>query len=207
MRNIGIIAAAAGAIALCLAVSPATARSCAEDNGSCKAAENAPMKLDQFMKTWKPVAGKKRVKKSKVVRKRGKRPAEPQMVKTFPPETKPAPAVQTAPAPTLAAGGLAPGMLAAAPEDKQHTDGVAVTAADEVNELDAQADSVQVVAFNEVNDLDLAAPPAPVPPARETVGQAVTSQETPADNSWIGKLLLAVAGTIALAGTARFLIA
>jgi hypothetical protein len=35
----------------------------------------------------------------------------------------------------------------------------------------------------------------------------VTSRQTPADNSWIGKLLLAVAGTIALAGTARFLLA
>ena len=206
MRTIGIIAAAAGVIALCFAYSPATAASCADDNGSCNAAQNAPMKLDQFMSTWKPVATKKSAKKSKVVRTRSKKTAEPRVVKAAPPaETSPAPVAQTAPAPTLAAGALAPGMLAGAPKDKL-TDGVGLTSAEEVNEIDAVADTVQVVAFNVVNALDLAAPPAP-PPAQETVGQAVTSHQTPADNSWIGKLLLAVAGTIALAGTARFLLA
>jgi hypothetical protein len=97
-------------------------------------------------------------------------------------------------------------MLAAAPEDKAYTDGVAVTSQNEVNELDALADSVQVVAFNEVNEIDLAAPAAPL--IKETVGQAtVAPAPAPADNSWVGKLLLAVGGTIALAGAARFLIA
>ena len=162
MRTIGIIAAAAGVIALCFAVSPATAASCAEDNGSCNSARNAPMKLDQFMDTWKPVAAaKKRAKKSKVVRTRSKK-AEPRIVQAAPPADRmPAPAAQTAPAATLAAGALAPGMLAAAPEDKQ-TDGVGLTSADEVNEIDALADTVQVVAFNEVNELDRAAPPRPL---------------------------------------------
>jgi hypothetical protein len=206
MRFIGIIAAAAGVIALSFAVSPATAVSCAEDNGSCNSARNAPMKLDQFMSTWKPVAAPKRAKKSKMVRTRSKKAAGPRVVKSAPPaETAPAPAAQTAPAPMLAAGALAPGMLAAAAEDKQ-TDGIGITSADEVNEIDALADTVQVVAFNEVNELDLAAPPS-LAPAQETVGQAAMPHQTPADNSWIGKLLLAVAGTIALAGAARFLIA
>jgi hypothetical protein len=39
------------------------------------------------------------------------------------------------------------------------------------------------------------------------VGQSVSSEEAPADNSWIGKLLLAAAGTIALAGATRLLVA
>jgi hypothetical protein len=74
-----------------------------------------------------------------------------------------------------------------------------------VNELDQSAPRIQVVAFNDVNEIDLAAPPAP--PAAETVSQAVSNNPEPADKSWIGKLLLAVAGTIALAGGARLLVA
>ncbi len=95
--------------------------------------------------------------------------------------------------------------LAAQPEQPIETDALAVTSSSDANETDGSASQVQVVAFNEVNEVDLAAP-APLAPA-ETVGQSVSAQEPAADTSWMGKLLLAVAGTIALAGVTRFLVA
>jgi hypothetical protein len=73
-----------------------------------------------------------------------------------------------------------------------------------VNETEGFARQVQVVAFNEVNEVDLAAPAPPAPD--ETVGQSVSAEQPAADTSWMGKLLLAVAGTIALAGATRFLV-
>lgn len=202
MPHIRILAAAAAtAVALAFALTPAAARPCDDGNESCAevAKRTAPMKLDGFMKTWKPAAVSKQkqsaVSKQKQSKKRKAAPppaAEPSVAESAPAEITPSAPVN---------------MLAAAPEKTIETDGIAITSFHEVNEIDAAADQVQVVAFNEVNDIDLAAPPAPV--ARyETTGQSVASPEqTPADNSWIGKLLLAVAGTIAVAGTARMLIA
>jgi hypothetical protein len=199
MPHIRIMAAAATAVALAFALSPAVARSCDEGNEPCTASQTNPMKLDQFMKTWKPVAAKranvsKGAKKQKAAaRPAAKQIATPAVAETTPPsETPPSEAEST---------------FAATPEKTIETDGVAITSFNDLNELDATADQVQVVAFNEVNEIDLAAPP-PHAPSSETTGQSIVSPgETPADNSWIGKLLLAMAGTIAVVGTARLLIA
>jgi hypothetical protein len=104
--------------------------------------------------------------------------------------------------------------LAASPGKPTETDGVAITSFNEVNELDAAADQVQqapevqVLAFNEINEIDQMTTPAPPPVPARTIWQAVSSDDqTPMDKSWIGKLLLAVAGTIALAGATRFFVA
>jgi hypothetical protein len=199
-------AAAAVAVVLALALSPATARPCDHGDAGCVVSPQAdaigaqadPMKLDQFIKTWKPVAKRHPVatsgksKKSKSTRK----PAAK--------EVAPEPAVaETAPAPVPTE------TIAANPDQSVATDAVGITPFDEANEVDA-ADStppsnVQVVAFNEVNELDLAAPSPPVPPA--SVGQSVFAEQPDEDNSWRAKLLLAIAGTIALAGATRFFVA
>jgi hypothetical protein len=210
MSLIRLIAAAATAMAVALALSPASARSCEDDNAACATnAQSSPMKLDQFMNTWKPVTISKHPGKSRSARRRAAREAvaeskskaaakhEQAEAKAEPAVTEPAP-----PAATLSAAAIPPAQTA-------ETDGVAVTSFNQPNELDAAADQhppqVQVVAFNEINELDLAAPPPPLP--TETVGQSVAAEPTGADNSWIGKLLLAAAGTIALAGATRFLVA
>lgn len=217
MPHIRIMAAAAAtAIALAFVMSPAAARSCDNGNESCveAARRTSPMKLEQFMKTWKPVAKRanvsKRAKKSKTApRSAAKKIAEPAVAETAPP-SPPSSELENA--------------FAATPEKTIETDGVAITSFDDLNELDASADhvqtanqaqtsdQVQVVAFNEVNEIDLAAPPPRPASFAETTGQAtvspeVSSNQTPADTSWIGKLLLAFAGTIAVAGATRLLLA
>jgi hypothetical protein len=205
MPHIRLTAAAAAAAAvLAFALSPAMARPCNDGDAGCGAtsaqAQAAPMKLDNFMKTWKPVAkSSKRAKKSKSVKKPTlQKPAveeiasEPTVAETAPP---------AAPVQTLAAN----------PEPPMEADAGGVTSVNDVNEIDAAAKQdaaagqVQVVAFNEVNELDLASAAPPAPP--ESVGQSVSAQQPAADSSWMGKLLLAVAGTIALAGATRFLVA
>lgn len=204
MPHIRIIAAAAAAVALAFVMSPAQARSCDDGNESCAevARRTSPMKLDQFMKTWKPVAASKRAKKSKAAAKKApaKEIAKPATEEVAEPAAQEAAAVSDSVS-----------TVAASPQKTIETDGVAVTSFDEVNEIDGAADQVQVVAFNEINEIDLA---APLPPAAspETTGQAAVSPEvstdqTPADTSWIGKLLLAFAGTIAVAGATRLLLA
>ena len=202
MPQIRIIAAATIAVVFALSLQQAAARS--DENAPAPGAPPqpaatqtaSPVQLDNFMKTWKPVTASKRVKKSK-----SKTAAKPAPQQTA---TDPAPA-EAAPVETVA-------NPVVAPKQEIETTGVAVTSFDEVNELDAAANDaianpVQVVAFNEVNEIDLAAPPAPAPV--ETTGQAAVSSPdpAPADRSWIGKLLLAAAGTIAIAGATRFLVA
>ena len=199
MPPIRLTAAAAVLVVLALALSPATARPCNDGDAACAESEQAnPMKLDNFMKTWKPVAKSKRAKKTKSVRKPAVKEiaSEPAVAETAPP---PAP-MQT---------------IAAEPARSMETDDVRVTSSNEaevgttssneVKETDGVASQVQVVGFNEVNEVDLAAPVAPAP--AETFGQSVSAEEPASDSSWMGKLLLAVAGTIALAGATRFLVA
>jgi hypothetical protein len=194
MAHVRLTAAAAAAAVLAFALSPATARPCNDGDGGCVASAQAePVKLDHFMKTWKPaakspVAQSKKAKKSKSVKKPAVKEiaSEPALAETAPPPA----AIET---PT------------AKPEPSIERDAVAVTPSNEVNEADGVASQVQVVAFNEVNEIDLAAPAPPAP--AETVGQSVSAQQPAADTSWMGKLLLAVAGTIALAGATRFLVA
>ncbi|MEX0752423.1 MAG: hypothetical protein WD073_05805 [Xanthobacteraceae bacterium] len=94
----------------------------------------------------------------------------------------------------------------------RETVGVAVTFADDWNEIDAQADVVKVVNPDELNEIDLAADMRPVAFSYET---QVVASPAPApapvdetDAAWIGKLLAAVGGTLAVAAaTARLLIA
>ncbi|HET7681562.1 MAG TPA: hypothetical protein VFK79_15665 [Xanthobacteraceae bacterium] len=191
-------AAAAAAVVLAFAFSPATALPCNDGDAGCGAtsaqAQAAPMELDNFMKTWKPAArSSKRAKRSKSV----KRPAVQK------------PAVREIAAESAVAESAPPPApvetLAASPEPSPETDAAGGTSFNEVNEIDAAGGKVQVVAFNEVNEIDLAAPAPPAP--AESVGQSVSAQQPAADDSWMGKLLLAVAGTIALAGATRFLVA
>jgi hypothetical protein len=196
------ITAAAAAVAVAFVLSPAVARSCDDGNPCAGQQAAAPMKLDQFMSTWKPVAhSKHRKKSSHVVHRKEHQPRaieEAKAAEPTPAEATPAPV----PAPTPAPVDIA----AAAPEQPVATPEVPVASFNEVNEIDAAVDPVKVVAANEVNDIDLAAPPAP-PPA-ETVAQAVPADEpAPADHSWVGKLLLAAAGAIGLAGATRLLLA
>jgi hypothetical protein len=197
-----LAAVAAAAVTLTMTLSPASARSCDDGNEPCVAAvsQTSPMKLDHFMKTWKPVASSsKRAKKhgkAKVAPEPARQTSEPAAVETAAPSELPA----------------APTKVAAKPEMTIETDGVGITSFNDVNELDAAADQVQVVAFNEVNEIDLAAPAAPPASSSETTGQSMVSadvfpDQTPADTSWIGKLLLAFAGTIAVAGMTRLLVA
>lgn len=214
MPRIRLIAAAAAAVVLALSLQPALAQSSDDANPSRVTAAqpaSAPMKLDNFMTTWKPVSVSRRAKKSRS--KSARKSSQPA-----------ARQVAAKPAAADTASRQAAGAPAQNSEKTVETDGVAVTSFNDVNELDAAAntvaanqvpaDQVQVVAFNEVNEIDLAAPPAPAsatvappPPSvyAETTGQAVASEQpAPSDNSWIGKLLLAAGGTIALAGAARF---
>lgn len=195
MRQIRLAAlAAAAAVVFAFVLSPAAeaARSCDNGEAGCvpSAQQAAPMKLDDFMKTWKPASASKAAKKSK----KGAKPAPPVEAADEPAvtETETAPASETV------------SEVAAGRQHAVETDGVAVTSFDEVNEIDAAADQVEVVAFNEVNAIDLAAPLADLP---ETTGQSVSTTPPPANNSWLGKLLLAVAGTIAVAGATRLLLA
>jgi hypothetical protein len=202
MKHIRIIAAAAAtAVALAFAFSPAaSAKSCEDGEAACVSSpqQASPMKLDQFMTTWKPVSVSKHGKKSKAARK--KSPTHETVAESRP-AAESSPVAAETPPPAQAASMITP---PAAPTSE--TDGVAVTSFDEPNELDAAADHVQVMAFNEINEIDLAAPPPPMPV--ETTGQVISTQDrTPVDNSWIGKLLLAAAGTIAIAGATRFMVA
>jgi hypothetical protein len=207
MPHIRVIAAVAATI-VAFWMTPASARPCADADTGCstKPAQPEAAKLDDFMTTWKPVTASKRVshskrasvskrvKKSRSARKRAgqetvsrQQPAQSEAVAEIAPQAE-----------TVAA-------LTTAPEASNDTDGVAVNVASAGTELNLAPDEpVQVVAFNDVNELDLAAPSPPAP--AETVGQS-TAPQAPADNSWIAKLLLAVAGTIAAAGATRLLVA
>lgn len=211
-------AIAVGAAFAALAFTPftASARSCADDRdraGCAGSAASAPMQLDKFMQTWKPASVARSGKRTRTVRRSHHR-GETQKVaserksqsrqasretagETKVADAQPSPVAMEIPAPAA----VTP--AASAPESTLETDGVAVTSYSDVNEVDQAAHRIQVVAFNEVNEIDLAAPP---PPAAETVSQAFAQTPEPADNSWIGKLLLAAAATIALAGGARLLV-
>jgi hypothetical protein len=205
MIKFSVIAAAVAAI-FAFAAAPASAGPCDDDRATCSQA--SPMKLDTFMKTWKPVTASKQ-KKYRTSRsaRSNRRHAVEQAAAKPARETQPAAAETRISAPTPE-----PAVTAAAPATALETDGVAVTSFNAVNEIDAAAAGrVQIVAFNEVNEIDLAAPPAPPappPPAPvETVSQATAAEPAADDNSWIGKLLLAAAGTLALAGATRLLVA
>lgn len=209
MAKIYVIAAAIAAVVLAFGAAPALAKPCDDDRATCSQG-SSPMLLDQFMKTWKPatVSKQKKYRTSRATRRAAVREAAKRNAPAR--ETQPVAETKAVAAPvpeTIAAA--APEQKLAAAESTVETDGVAVTSFNEVNELDTQAARVQIVAFNEVNEIDLAAPPppAPKPAPKETMGQSIAAMSEPGDNSWIGKLLLAAAGTLALAGATRLLVA
>jgi hypothetical protein len=201
--NIRAIAAAAAAVvlALMLALSPASAKRCDDDTATCPQ-PSGPMMLEHFMKTWKPVAtsSHRKYRTSQASRRQAAQELAAKR-ETSAAETKPAKSAAIEPPPPAEQ----PTTKVASAEPAAETDGVAVASFSEANELDTAADRVQVVAFNEINDIDLTAPPSPAPV--ETVGQSVSPEQPSADYSWIGKLLLAAAGTLALAGATRVLLA
>ena len=215
MIKISVIAAAVAAAVLALAAAPASAR-CSDDNPCANA---APMNLDQFMKTWKPVGAstKKKYRTSRSARSTRRHTVEQAAAKPAR-ETRPAREARQPVEAKVSAAAREPAqaptvrMAAAEPAKPVETDGVAVTSFDAVNEIDAAIpERVQIVAFNEVNEIDLTAPPAPPAPKPsapvETVSQAMAATPEADDLSWVGKLLLAAAGTLALAGAARLLVA
>jgi hypothetical protein len=203
---IRLVAAASATAVFAFLLAPASARSCNDGNAACpEVVEQAnPVKLDQFMNTAKPAATTKRAgKKSKTVRRQGSRQAAAESKGK--PRATTAEVAKTEPlAAEAAPQALEPARRLVASADK-NAEGVAVTSFNQANELDAAADQVQIVASNEINEIDLAAPPAPA--SAETFGQSVAAPQPAADNSWIGKLLLAAAGTIAIAGATRLLVA
>ena len=143
MTYIRLIAAAATAIGVAFALSPASARSCNDGEAACAtvAQQAAPMQLDNFMKTWKPVAVSKHKGKSKSARRRAAKEAvaeaksKPAASESEVAQAKPEPAVAETAPPAEAAS-----TLAASSEKTGETDGVAVTSFTQPNELDAAAD-------------------------------------------------------------------
>lgn len=202
--GIRIMAAAAAVFTAVLTVTlaPASARSCEERNVACAEANpGSPLRLDKFMKHNRPAKAA-------------------QAAATKPVSAKSAPALSARaeqPRETMAqsmddaadsAGAAEASGPDVGPVRTIETNGVAVTAPDELNEIDAMAGQVKVVAADELNEIDLAASTAAVP-AQETnaLGSMASADDPVADTAWIGKLLAAVAGTIAVAAAARLLIA
>lgn len=209
-----IRAIAVGAAMAVLAFAPAqsSARGCGDDKertGCQTTAPASPVQLDQFMKTWKPASVSTSGKRTRSAWRSHRSRSHSQMASShkstseskIASEPKESTEAKIAAAePTPAAEQTTP--TTASPFPAFETDGVAVTSYSEANELDQAAPRIQVVAFNEINEIDLA---APLPAVTETVSQALASTPEPTDNSWIGKLLLAVAGILALAGGVRLL--
>ncbi len=196
MANIRIMAAAAAIIAaLAFMLAPASARPCEERDSTCAEPNpGAPLRLNQFLKHNRSATTLPAEQKTSVA-------------------AKPAPVVQAA-RPNDTTGKSTADVAAASDPDAGpvrtiEPDGVAVTSADDLNEIDALADRVRVVAAEEFNEIDLAANTPPIAPAQKSKAPAsmASGDEPGADTAWIGKLLAAFAGTIAVAAAARLLIA
>ncbi len=197
MPSFHVIAAAATALAAAFVFmqAPASARPCDPGEAACaEARPGTPLRLNQFLK-----------------QKRAAKPAA-----THEAQSKPAAAkayAQSVPTPSESKTDVAQTpVLDSGPVRTVETDGVAITSADELNEIDALAANVQVVAANELNEIDLAAgTPGLNAQALASMAAAdhsvASTADTPADRAWIGKLLAAIAGTIAVAAAARLLIA
>jgi hypothetical protein len=193
-----VIARGLTAMVLAFALTPAWARPCDDDNPRCSPASEqiTPMKLEEFMQADEPAATSKRVsyrKKKRVTRaargeKTAPRPPQPTAVaKRSEPARPAAQPVQQPPAPN--------------PIDE--------AASSQTNDAEA-AEPAQVVGANELNEIDLAAPAAPTAPAASvsdtTVGQSPAAEPEPDDDSWIGGLLLTVAGLLFLAAAGLLLL-
>lgn len=198
--------AAATAIIAALAFATAPARACDERFGPCKSvqpqAQAAPLSLSQFLKrsvqtTAAPAAAKPQARATKPRTRTAAKPAaRPAIADGFAtPNAGPAPVLASEFPPPSSRG--------------SETDGVAITSAEDLNELDAAADTVRIVAANEVNEIDLATESIPAPPQNATVAihSAESSPQAPEEASWIGKVLAALGGVLAVASAARLLVA
>jgi len=203
MPSIRIVAAAAATLAA-LSLPALGASDCSPGTAGCKAssiAQPGPLRLNQFIK---------HPAQTKVATATKPRSAQHSASKTHTPHVRLAADPVPAPAPAFTNSRPLPEDKAVAsetagqPSYAAETDGVAVTSADEMNELDAAADKVQVVAANELNELDMAADSNPATMAAVENAQPAAPV---ADNSWIGKLLAALGGMVAVASAARLLIA
>src|SRR5262245_20301927 len=125
MPNVRIIAAAALAAVFAFAQGPASAASCEGGDAACTpkqtAQQDAPMKLDNFMKTWQPASTTRSAKRSKKTRRQAREVAKQSTPKPATPTTE-----ETTPAPAIAAASQTPTPAAAATQPNE-TDGVAVT--------------------------------------------------------------------------------
>jgi hypothetical protein len=208
------IVAAAAAITAGLTLTAAAATNCPAGVSACEAssiaATGTPLRLNQFVKPSRQVkiAGTKA--KTRTAQSAGKTRARA--------AAKGASAMASSPRPAspprqeaVSEGAQPPASTAQQAIEAKESNGVAITSADEVNELDAAAlPAVQVVAANEVNELDLAADAAPATTVTSDNAAVQNAEPAPApaaDNSWIGKLLAALGGMVAIASAARLLIA
>jgi hypothetical protein len=189
----------------------APASNCPAGAADCKASSIAmpgsPLSLNQFIKHPRPAKAAATTATTRSAQRAGKTGARvaargaSAMASARRPDSPPQEtAGETTPQPVE---------TAQEPAESRETNGVAITSADQVNELDAAADTVQVVAANEVNELDLAADATPVSTvtADTATVQNAAPAPAPADNVWVGKLLAALGGLVAVASVARMLIA
>ncbi len=190
IRIIAAVATIVATFSLTFPIASAAARPCGQGQAACAETKpGAPLRLNQFLKP-------KRAAKPAVTHEAQSSPAAAKADA----ESDPAPAQLESRADVAQAPALDTG-----PVRTIETDGVAVTSADELNEIDALAGTVQIVAANELNEIDLA---APKPTLNAYALPAMASAGEPAvDTAWIGQLLAAFAGTIAVAAAARLLIA
>ncbi len=208
MSNIRIMAAATAIIAA-FAFAPASAGPCDDGSGSCNNVQRTaakPLSLSQFVKPEDRTTAKPRHSKKKLHARTAK-------TKSDPVEGDAQSASTTQPAAVSAA---------APPPSASETDGVAISSADDLNELDAAASNVVVVAANELNEIDLATPAAqetaaaeaavPAAPAAPQYQTQAVEAAAPADHpsdqaSWIGRIFVALGGVLAAVSAARLLIA
>ncbi len=197
MANIRIVAAAA-IVALAFTLAPVSARTC-DDSACAETNPGAPLHLDQFLKHERMAKPARTAHKKSTA-------AKPAPESSAPVESPSEPAEQETDVAADAA-------LVANPVKTIETDGVAVTSTEELNEIDALADKVKVVSADEVNEIDLTADTTSASPpslSQEPKAlEAMASADAPAtqDLSWIGKLLAAFGGSIAVAAAARLLLA
>jgi hypothetical protein len=202
------IMAAATAVIAAFTLTPASARTCADGDPSCQNVQakpqSAPLRLSQFITPGGAPAAKHRASpraganKHRIAAKTTSRRA----------------VADALPNPQATIGSVSAEKVAP-PAGIVETDGVAITSADEINEIDAAADAVQVVAANEVNEIDLAgqAAPATRPDSPLTVAATTSmtatapADQAPTDTSWIGRIFLALGAILAVASATRLLIA
>jgi hypothetical protein len=210
MANIRIMVGAAAIAAFTFALAPASARSCEHRDSACaESGPGAPLSLLQFTKQHRTAkAAHGRMHEKPVIAKSTPKVSAAATAAQASADL-PAPADSTADVAKAAPPSAAAAVATDASADTPETDGVAVVAPDAWNEIDARADKIKVVDPDDVNEIDLAAGPAPAAAGEDSKALAsmAAAGEPTGDSHWLGKLLAAIGGTIALAAGARLLIA